>query len=665
MKKFLPLLFVILFTFSCKPDDPDNFGNKDKFEYVVPTPKAWDGEKKGDVTYQLLLYSFADSDGDRWGDMRGLIDKLDYLDTLGVSALWLSPIHPSMSYHGYDVTDYYSINQKYGDDNTFSQLLHDANNKKIKIYLDYVINHTGREHPWFKPLSEYYIFSENPKSDITKGKIDMIATEGSSGYDSAQWFSISDNTSKKYLFTLDWSNNNNPTVTVTLSDKVDLDNPDTSPKEAKYLYFGEEVCKKLYYLGNNIYTLSVDFSSSWGFLIRTSNVSWGEGTKYGASKDGESTISLGVPFKLFNSSNNDDIKDIKMPGGVFFHSHFQTNWFADLNYGKVENAENSVAFKEITSSAKKWMDLGVEGFRLDAVKHIYHNANSDENPRFLKKFYNELNGYYKGGNSKGIYMVGEVLSEHQEVEKYYSGLPALFEFSFWWRLKEAINSGIGKEFAKEIISYRNSYSAYKSDFIAAIKLSNHDEDRTGSELGGLKGRMKLAAAVLLTSEGSPYIYYGEELGYSGTKSGGDEYVRQPMKWGDKYSTSYTDKIDPLFASKIPDLSSQVSDTSSVFKVYKDFIRVRNTYDPLAFGKMVRHGVYNETNTTYPAISGWYMIYGKEKLLVIHNFGAISVSIPINDQIKSAIASQGGVYIKRENHAFTLKMEPYSSVVFEL
>ena len=81
---------------------------------LTASPDTWDETKRADISYQLLLYSFADSDGDGYGDLNGVTQKLDYLNQLGVKALWLSPIHPCMSYHGYDVTDYTKVNPQLG-----------------------------------------------------------------------------------------------------------------------------------------------------------------------------------------------------------------------------------------------------------------------------------------------------------------------------------------------------------------------------------------------------------------------------------------------------------------------------------------------------------------------------------------------------------------------
>ena len=94
---------------------------------------SWDGEKRANVTYQLNVYSFADSDGDGWGDLRGVTQHLDYFDELGVSALWLSPVQTSMSYHGYDVIDYNEINPKLGTEDDFRELIDMAKARGIKI----------------------------------------------------------------------------------------------------------------------------------------------------------------------------------------------------------------------------------------------------------------------------------------------------------------------------------------------------------------------------------------------------------------------------------------------------------------------------------------------------------------------------------------------------
>ncbi|MCA1954396.1 MAG: DUF3459 domain-containing protein [Anaerolinea sp.] len=130
------------------------------------------------VFYQIFVRSFYDSDGNGIGDFNGITAKLDYLndgnpkttDDLGVTGIWLLPIMPSPSYHGYDVTDYKSVNFDYGTMDDFNRLLEEAHKRNIRVILDLVVNHTSVQHPWFleaqnpnSPYRDWYIWSaENP-----------------------------------------------------------------------------------------------------------------------------------------------------------------------------------------------------------------------------------------------------------------------------------------------------------------------------------------------------------------------------------------------------------------------------------------------------------------------------------------------------------------------
>ena len=149
----------------------------------VPKPTVWTDTKSDRwsddaVFYEIFVRSFYDSDGDGIGDFNGLTEKLDYLndgdpettDDLGVTALWLMPIFPSPSYHGYDVTDYYAVNPQYGTMEDFKNLLAEAHKRGIYVTIDFVVNHTSDQHPWFQAAAagdpqyeDYYIWSDtNP-----------------------------------------------------------------------------------------------------------------------------------------------------------------------------------------------------------------------------------------------------------------------------------------------------------------------------------------------------------------------------------------------------------------------------------------------------------------------------------------------------------------------
>jgi len=124
------------------------------FSSVAQAPTGWWNES---VFYEIFVRSFYDSDGDGVGDFNGMTQKLDYLNDgdpstqidLGVNAIWLMPINPSPSYHGYDVTDYKAVNPDYGNMADFQNFLTEAHNRGIKVIIDLVLNHSSSQHPWF------------------------------------------------------------------------------------------------------------------------------------------------------------------------------------------------------------------------------------------------------------------------------------------------------------------------------------------------------------------------------------------------------------------------------------------------------------------------------------------------------------------------------------
>src|SRR6185295_8471665 len=127
---------------------------------------------KDAVIYELRVRSFYDSNGDGIGDLRGLLQKLDYLQDLGVTALWLLPLYPSpLRDDGYDIADYLSVHPTAGSLDDFRELLAAAHARGLKVITELVLNHTSDQHPWFErarraapgtPERDFYVWSDTP-----------------------------------------------------------------------------------------------------------------------------------------------------------------------------------------------------------------------------------------------------------------------------------------------------------------------------------------------------------------------------------------------------------------------------------------------------------------------------------------------------------------------
>ena len=185
MKKTISLILLIAITLlGCEPLQAAHTqtATAEIISTALPPGYPWWTEAVG---YEIFVRSFYDSNGDGIGDFNGITAKLDYLNDgdpntttdLGITTIWLMPIFPSPSYHGYDVTDYYSVNPQYGTMDDFRQLLEEAHERDIKVVIDMVLNHTSDQHPWFKeakkdttsPYRDWYIWSESDPGTKDRG----------------------------------------------------------------------------------------------------------------------------------------------------------------------------------------------------------------------------------------------------------------------------------------------------------------------------------------------------------------------------------------------------------------------------------------------------------------------------------------------------------------
>ena len=624
---------------------------------VEPNP-VLDGKKRSNTAYQVLIYSFADSDGDGVGDFKGIQNKLDYLDKLGVTALWLSPAHPTSSYHAYDVDDYYAVNPLYGSEADFKALIDAAHAKGIAIYMDYVLNHSGRNNAWFQealadPSSkyrDYYFFSANPSADY--GKFPMLT---GTKYVSGEW---------KQATT------GSPKLTVSKTEEaVTAGNCDWNLWVWKSGQSGQAV--KFVNDGNGSYHLVMEFDGSYGILLRK-YMNWDAGSKFGA-QSGNATLKEGTPLDLvgdgadisFSGKGRYRIDLTNVSTETLYYMGCFSDHMPDLNYGDVSVAENNACFKDLAASADKWIGMGVDGFRLDAVKHIcggIDSYNNESNRILLKKWYDHCNETYKAaGHSDNIFMVCEMWDSHSQEKLYYGSLRSCFEFDYGYKVRDMLNNGNASGFVSSVSSYVSDHLSIRSDAVTSFFLSNHDQNRIASELDQKEARVKQAGAILLTSPGKPFIYQGEELGYWGKKDNGDEYVRTPMMWDkagkDCARKGVEGKVDSGMLTSSISVEAQEASAESQLAVYRRFSQLRNSYPALASGTM------SQVSLSGTGFAAWYMTStdGSQKLLVVHNVTGSAKSVTLSDKLTNPIALLGTASVTGKS----LKLGANSSVVFEL
>ena len=622
---------------------------------VVANPDSFDGNKRSSTTYQLLIYSFADSNGDGIGDFKGIQDKLDYLDGLGVTGIWMSPAHPSDSYHAYDVTDYYAVNPLYGTEQDFRNLIDAAHAKGIKIYMDYVLNHSGKGNAWFKqaladPSSkyrDYYFLTSNPQADYSKFPMLKNTT-----YQAGEWKQAT---------------SGSPRITISRTDE-----PETFGTSDWNLYTWQDgsSTRELRFVdrGDGTMYLVLEVNGTRGMLIRK-YMNWNAGSKFGASGNG--TLTEGTPMDLvgeggdmtFTGNGRYKVELSNVYAETLYYMGCFSDWMPDLNYGDPATAETNPTFLDLAGSADKWIGLGVDGLRLDAVKHICGGINSYYHPSnhiLLKKWYDHCNATYKAaGHSDNIFMVAEEWDGHDTEKNYYKSLTSCFEFEYFGTLSAAVK-GNASNYVSTVSRFISDHQAQRSDAITSLFMTNHDQDRAAETFDKDPVKEKQAAAMLLTTPGKPFVYQGEELGYYGTKSGGDEYVRTPVLWDkagkDCAKKGVNNKVDNAMLTSAISVEAQDADANSLLNVYKTWSRLRNIYPALAEGTMTDASLGGGNS-----IAAWYMTAGSQKLLVIHNTASKEKPVTVKDDMSRAVGLLGTATIDHD----VLTLGPNSSVVFKL
>ena len=404
--------------------------------------------------YEIFVYSYYDTNGDGIGDINGVTEKLDYIKDMGFNGIWLMPIMPSTTYHKYDVVDYYNIDKQYGTLEDFENLLKEAHARDIRVIIDFVMNHSSSQNPWFLEACSY------------------LKTLGEN------------------------------------------EEPDTS------------VCPYVDYY---------HFSRQ--------------------GKDG---------YKIVTGTN-------------WYYEAWFDYIMPDLNW------ESDALKEEFQKIADFWIDLGVDGFRMDAAMH-YEENDVSFNTEVMNWFYN-----YCVSKNPDFYMVSEVWADKSTIANYYQSLtPSMFNFaasSAEGAIVKAVRGENASKFVSSMIDYQTIFSSQNPDYIDAPFLTNHDQVRVANSLVGGTAKLKMAAGLLLTMNGSPFVYYGEEIGMLSTGQK-DENKRLPMVWSKTDLSGMTDgpaNSDKEFESVKLGVEEQENDPDSLLNYYKRALRIRNENPEIARG----------------------------------------------------------------------------------
>ncbi|WP_394800745.1 alpha-amylase family glycosyl hydrolase [Mongoliitalea daihaiensis] len=343
--------------------------------------------------------------------------------------------------------------------------------------------------------------------------------------------------------------------------------------------------------------------------------------------------------------DSDNIRQWHDPGfGEDYYYGFFWGGMPDLNF------DNPKVREEIYDIGRFWLEeVGVDGFRLDAAKHIFPDDRPEDNHAFWKEFREKMTAI-----KPDIYLVGEVYDRKEIVAPYLPGLPALFNFDFHYTLIEVFRKADGMLFAKKQKEVLDFYQGITKDFIDATFSSNHDQERLLNSLEENPKKLKQAVTILMTMPGAPYLYYGEEIGMLGKKP--DEHIREPFLWdlknNDKGRTKW---IQPIYSTDetVTPLAIQKSMSTSYFNHYKEIIKLRNSNRALALGDLTLYEGGLEQQ-----LMAYFREYKNQSLFVVHNVGDTEISLDLPKDYDHLLYGLGTVTIDEG----VLVLSPYSSAV---
>ena len=493
-------------------------------ENVDPDLIQWEKEVLGEdmvdptddnyrTFYEIFSCSYSDSNGDGFGDLKGITNRLDYLNdgnvnsgkSLGVQGIWLTPIFSSPSYHKYDVSNYYKIDSKLGTLDDLKELLNECHKRNVKLIIDLVINHTSSNCVWFTE------FKKAHQNDDTESKY----------YDYYQWY-------------------------------------ETTP------------------VGHTSQSIS--------------------GTRH------------------------------------YYECNFSGS-MPELNY------DNQDVYEEMVNVAKYWIDQGVDGFRFDAAKYIYLN-DTNKNVSFWNKYVKDIKDYAKASYQKDLYTVAEVWDSDGIILPYNSSTNT-FNFSVAQSegyISNAVKSQNGNSYTSYITNFLNKLKGINPDAMLTQFIANHDTDRAAGYLTVASGDAYMAANLYLLCCGSPFIYYGEEIGMKGSRGSAmtDANRRLAMLWGDEDTIrnpqGSTYRIENQINGTVQD---QINSKSSLLTRYRKLIQIRTKYDA------IRKGSYSQVKNS-DSLGIFKVVYNDETIYVVHNLGVEDVEFDLSALNATEILEQIGM-----------------------
>jgi glycosidase len=301
------------------------------------------------------------------------------------------------------------------------------------------------------------------------------------------------------------------------------------------------------------------------------------------------------------------------PNGKAWHE-LDGRWYYGVFSARMPdlNLRNADVTGELDKVARFWLeDVGVDGFRLDAAKHLIEDGkdaqtNTPETKAWLAGFEDRLDAY-----APDAVVVGEVWDPATVAASY---VPDSTDLTFDFGMAQGIRLALqGGRAAPLETALSDSISAWPAGRNATF-LTNHDQPRIMNELGGDVAAAKLAAFLLLTVPGTPFLYYGEEIGLTGTKP--DERIRTPMPWsGDAPAAGFTTGTpwEPLQDGwETVNVAAQADDPASLLSTYRDLIRARGAVPALQHGDTLRVAGGAE------AVTGWLRTSAEGTVLVVAN-----------------------------------------------